>query len=461
MRPIRLEIAGLQSFSNKQIIDFETLGSEGIFGIFGETGSGKSTILDAMILALFDEIPRLKGQTKSIASCLNHECNQIEIKFKFALDKKIFEIYRGYRRRVNKKGEEKFEQINPILKMDGVIIADTVRNFALKIDEYLGVTASDFTKTVILPQGKFSEFLKLKSAEKMEMLEKIFDLEIYGSKMSEKLKLKNTKVKDEVMALENQLKGVGEFSLELMEELKNSLLKNEEKLKNITLDKYRQEKLYDEIETATGILAALDAFEKNDNKDAKKALNILASALKSEIDYVKERILLLLALIQPLETIRTLLSNYDSARLNNTDTIKIIDKILSGELRTLCLPLFEDKTVQQQLALLRPHFYPPVLSIQGYVRDIMNAPEGEFTSWTKACAAYTAGYIKDICFIDSLVSLLSDPDPVVRETSVWALGKIMPQDEIARLIISCLSDPCAPVARMTRFIISGTGKTVF
>ncbi len=247
MRPIRLEIAGLQSFSNKQIIDFETLGSEGIFGIFGETGSGKSTILDAMILALFDEIPRLKGQTKSIASCLNHECNQIEIKFKFALDKKIFEIYRGYRRRVNKKGEEKFEQINPILKMDGVIIADTVRNFALKIDEYLGVTASDFTKTVILPQGKFSEFLKLKSAEKMEMLEKIFDLEIYGSKMSEKLKLKNTKVKDEVMALENQLKGVGEFSLELMEELKNSLLKNEEKLKNITLDKYRQEKLYDEM----------------------------------------------------------------------------------------------------------------------------------------------------------------------------------------------------------------------
>ena len=219
--------------------------------------------------------------------------------------------------------------------------------------------------------------------------------------------------------------------------------------------------LYDEIETATGILAALDAFEKNDNKDAKKALNILASALKSEIDYVKERILLLLALIQPLETIRTLLSNYDSARLNNTDTIKIIDKILSGELRTLCLPLFEDKTVQQQLALLRPHFYPPVLSIQGYVRDIMNAPEGEFTSWTKACAAYTAGYIKDICFIDSLVSLLSDPDPVVRETSVWALGKIMPQDEIARLIISCLSDPCAPVARMTRFIISGAGKTVF
>lgn len=58
MRPIRLEIEGLQSFKERQIIDFEKLTEYGLFGIFGETGSGKSTILDGMILSLFDEIPR-------------------------------------------------------------------------------------------------------------------------------------------------------------------------------------------------------------------------------------------------------------------------------------------------------------------------------------------------------------------------------------------------------------------
>ena len=52
MKPIRLEIDGINSYASKQVIDFERLTSRGIFGIFGKTGSGKSTILDAMTLAL-------------------------------------------------------------------------------------------------------------------------------------------------------------------------------------------------------------------------------------------------------------------------------------------------------------------------------------------------------------------------------------------------------------------------
>ena len=50
MKPIKLEIEGLHSFVEKQIIDFRELSASGVFGIFGQTGSGKSTILDAIIL---------------------------------------------------------------------------------------------------------------------------------------------------------------------------------------------------------------------------------------------------------------------------------------------------------------------------------------------------------------------------------------------------------------------------
>ena len=60
MRPISLEIEGLQSFKEKQSIDFETLGETGLFGIFGPTGSGKSTILDAITFALFGDVRRAK-----------------------------------------------------------------------------------------------------------------------------------------------------------------------------------------------------------------------------------------------------------------------------------------------------------------------------------------------------------------------------------------------------------------
>ena len=58
MKPVKLEFKGLNSFSERAVIDFEPLLKSGIFGIFGETGSGKSTILDAINFALYGDIER-------------------------------------------------------------------------------------------------------------------------------------------------------------------------------------------------------------------------------------------------------------------------------------------------------------------------------------------------------------------------------------------------------------------
>ena len=219
--------------------------------------------------------------------------------------------------------------------------------------------------------------------------------------------------------------------------------------------------LYDEIETATGLLAAAAVLDTNKNDAFTRALDILKSALNGEIEYIKERLLLLLALLQPSPAIKELLGRYDTAQDDNGETVKIVDRVLSGELRTLCLPLFEKKTVREKLALLRPHFYPPVLSVAGHVCDILKTPVGELTDWTRACAAFAAGTIKDKMFVDALVVLLTDVDPIVRETAVWAIGEILPRDESARLISGCLTDPCAPVARMARFITDGAGHIAF
>ena len=51
MRPLQLKLTGINSYREEQIIDFETLTSQGLFGIFGTTGRGKSSILDTMTLA--------------------------------------------------------------------------------------------------------------------------------------------------------------------------------------------------------------------------------------------------------------------------------------------------------------------------------------------------------------------------------------------------------------------------
>ncbi|MGL5593326.1 MAG: AAA family ATPase [Cetobacterium sp.] len=298
MRPIRLEITGLQSFSKKQIVDFDALTTLGLFGIFGETGSGKSTILDAMIFAIFDEIPRTMGSKgKNIRPCLNQDSDILEVYFKFALGKDIFEITRCYKKKFSRKGEEKFEQSNPILILNGDVIADTVKNVEGKINEFFGISVNDFTRSVVLPQGKFSEFLKLKGADKMTMLENIFDLERYGTKMSEKIKVRNNKLKEEITSLENQIKGKGDCSLETINNLKATLATKEEEYNNLLSSKKELSQEYSELKELKILFEKLESYTYElqrldlDKEDINLCKNILtkhevAQSFKSVIDEI-------------------------------------------------------------------------------------------------------------------------------------------------------------------------------
>ena len=78
MRPKLLEIEGLQSFTDTQVIDFEKLGETGLFGIFGPTGSGKSTILDAITFALYGRVKRAENGTQGI---INSRCDTARVAF--------------------------------------------------------------------------------------------------------------------------------------------------------------------------------------------------------------------------------------------------------------------------------------------------------------------------------------------------------------------------------------------
>ncbi|WP_297487818.1 SMC family ATPase [uncultured Cetobacterium sp.] len=237
MKPIKLEISGLQSFLEKQIIDFTELTSFGLFGIFGETGSGKSTILDAMILAIYGVIPRTMGRKDNgIRPCLNNDSDKISVYFKFKLGNDTFEITREYKKKFSRKGEEKFETLNPLLKINNDIVADTVKNVDFILKENFGISVEDFTRSVVLPQGKFSEFLKLKSIDRITMLENIFNLKKYGSNLQEKLKDKFTLIKEQINALDNQIKGKGDISLDRLNNYKDIEKEKINEL-NITLDK--------------------------------------------------------------------------------------------------------------------------------------------------------------------------------------------------------------------------------
>ena len=84
MRPKLLEIEGLQSFREKQTIDFDSLGETGLFGIFGPTGSGKSTVLDAITFVLYGKVKRAERGTQGI---INTGWKTARVSFTFELFK--------------------------------------------------------------------------------------------------------------------------------------------------------------------------------------------------------------------------------------------------------------------------------------------------------------------------------------------------------------------------------------
>ena len=160
MRPIKLKISGLNSYIDEQVIDFEKLTERGLFGIFGQTGSGKSTILDAMTIAMYGNIPR---NTKEF---INSACDRASISYEFEIGGQ------NTRRRYIVDRTIKRTKTGGILTShcrlveihndsQSTVLADKATDVNKKIAEVVGLTVDDFTRSVVLPQGKFNDFLKL------------------------------------------------------------------------------------------------------------------------------------------------------------------------------------------------------------------------------------------------------------------------------------------------------------
>ncbi|HSQ88126.1 AAA family ATPase [Romboutsia sp.] len=211
MRPIKLELSGLNSYIDKASVDFEKLTDRGLFGIFGNTGSGKSTILDAITIAMYGNISR---NTKEF---INSSCDKAIISYEFEIGskntKRKYKVDRTIVR-TNTGTKTSYARLVEI-NNDGTesVLADKVGDVNTKVAQIVGLTANDFTRSVVLPQGKFNDFLKLTGSERRDMLERIFNLEKYGRGLIDKVrKRKNTQLQNlrDINAKLSQYNGVNE-----------------------------------------------------------------------------------------------------------------------------------------------------------------------------------------------------------------------------------------------------------
>ncbi len=161
MRPIRLKISGLNSYIETQTIDFEKLTERGLFGIFGPTGCGKSTILDAIILSLYGH-NRQKGIPRSTNEFINTATDQSSIGYVFGLDtengvRKV-NVERKFKRTETGLSTS-FSRLQIMDEDENVLeVWDKTTDVTNQVVDLLGLTREDFMRSVVLPQGNSVNF---------------------------------------------------------------------------------------------------------------------------------------------------------------------------------------------------------------------------------------------------------------------------------------------------------------
>lgn len=218
MKPILLKLSGLQSYREPQEIRFDELTETGLFGIFGPTGSGKSTLLDAITLAMYGKVERALNGTQGI---MNHAEDTLSVAFTFDLmsaqGPRRYRVERRFKRAGGVSVNNTLSRFIAFTEEGEEVLADKVQDVTRCVEEYIGLKMDDFTRAVVLPQGKFAEFLSLKGSERRQMLQRLFHLEKYGDQLAQKL---SRRVKDNDIALkelEAEQQGLGEASAEALE----------------------------------------------------------------------------------------------------------------------------------------------------------------------------------------------------------------------------------------------------
>jgi DNA repair protein SbcC/Rad50 len=215
MIPIRLTLQGLYSYQEKQIIDFTRLTQSHIFGIFGPVGSGKSAILEAISYALYGRTDRmnLSGDNRYY-NMMNLKSNELLIEFIFTAGKQDTEYLTVVKSRRNSRQYEDVKAIEHIAykKTNHEWTPVAVSS----LESVIGLSYENFKRTIIIPQGKFQEFLQLGNKERTQMMKELFNLDKY--ELYFKVLSLETKNSNQIQNLEGRLKQLGEISLSQVEE---------------------------------------------------------------------------------------------------------------------------------------------------------------------------------------------------------------------------------------------------
>ncbi|OIN57065.1 AAA family ATPase [Arsenicibacter rosenii] len=220
MIPVRLAVQGLYSYQERQEVDFQKLTNTSLFGIFGQVGSGKTSLLEAISFVLYGETERLNGRDNRQYNMMNLKSGHMVIDFEFRagagheLYKYVYEAKRNAKKHQEiKAGERRVFQWQETGWVPVSIEREDIGQFTQQL---IGLDYDNFKRTIIIPQNQFREFLELSPKERTDMMSRLFQLNKFD--LSAQVASLEKKNNTELDFVKGQLDGLGQASPEAIDD---------------------------------------------------------------------------------------------------------------------------------------------------------------------------------------------------------------------------------------------------
>jgi exonuclease SbcC len=179
----RLELTAFGPYAGREVVDFDRLGSDGLFLLHGDTGAGKTTLLDAVAFALFGAVPGVRDQAKRLRCDYAEPGVVTEVRLELSVGGHRLRLVRSpeYLRAKKRGGGTTKQHAKASLSWVGSAPSGHAPDGLTRIDEVgrtierlLGMSKDQFFQVVLLPQGEFARFLTAETAEREKLLERLF-----------------------------------------------------------------------------------------------------------------------------------------------------------------------------------------------------------------------------------------------------------------------------------------------
>jgi len=295
MKPLSLKISAFASYINEQYIDFTSFSEKGLFLICGETGAGKTALLDAITYALYGKSSGdNRGDLISMRCQFAKTEQKTYIEFIFQTGMGTYKFTRGLREHKKRSGEISFETEqaaffkNPAGEFEPIFENPKKSDLENKACEIIGLNYEQFRQVIILPQGQFERFLLAPSKDKEKILISLFDAEKWN-RVAEVLKQSINSEKQRLEIASGIIKNTyKEYPCEDFEKIKELLSEktaiSDEKFKEKKQLEKSEKKAQEEFVKSNAVNNKFSELEKSETKLKELELKV------KDIDELKERV---------------------------------------------------------------------------------------------------------------------------------------------------------------------------